>query len=113
WGAGTIDLGWAGHLLAWLTLVWLLNLYNFMDGIDGLAAAQACSVLAGGILLTWVTSGEHGFIALLAVAAAAVAAFLWWNRPPAKLFMGDAGSGFLGLVLGLFAISAATETPQL
>ncbi len=90
-------------------LVWLLNLYNFMDGIDGLASLEAISVCAGGALLL----GNSGHYEPLIVLAIAVAGFLYWNFPPAKIFMGDGGSGFLGIVLGIFSLQAAWLSPQL
>jgi Fuc2NAc and GlcNAc transferase len=89
-------------------LVWLLNLYNFMDGIDGLAGLEAFSVCLGGALLY----GAGGHFGPLLVLAAAVAGFLYWNLPPAKIFMGDGGSGFLGIVLGIFSLQAAWVSPQ-
>ncbi len=100
-----------GSVLGLFYLVWLLNLYNFMDGIDGLAGIEAISVCAGGGLLYWL-AGNNAHYWPLAILAMAVAGFLCWNFPPAKIFMGDAGSGFLGLVLGLFSIQAAWSAPQ-
>lgn len=101
-----VDLGWLGYPLVALYLVWLLNLYNFMDGIDGIASVEAICVCGGGALL-YVLAG-HGSLAILPLLlAAAVAGFLIWNFPPARIFMGDAGSGFLGLVLGVLSLQAA------
>lgn len=107
-----VDLGWFGSILALVYLVWMLNLYNFMDGIDGLASAEAISVCLGMCLVHWF-SGNLELIWAPLILAAAVAGFLWWNFPPARIFMGDSGSGFLGLVLGLLSIQAAWGTPQL
>ncbi|MCX7098532.1 MAG: glycosyltransferase family 4 protein [Methylococcales bacterium] len=104
---------WIGHLLALLYLVWLLNLYNFMDGIDGLASIEALSVCLGGVLLLMLQPNPIADGSALSLLAAAVLGFLVWNFPPAKIFMGDAGSGFLGIVLGLFSIQAASVAPQL
>lgn len=107
-----IDLGWAGQIIGVFYLVWLLNLYNFMDGIDGLAGIEAMTVCLGGIVLYLSgseNSGQHWMLALLALA---VAGFMVWNFPPARIFMGDTGSGFLGIVLGLFSIQAASVAPQ-
>lgn len=107
-----IDLGWAGRLFALMYLVWMLNLYNFMDGIDGLASAEAVSVCLGISLVYWV--GGYGALAWSPLLlAAAVAGFLCWNFPPAKIFMGDAGSGFLGLIFGTMTLEAAWQNPQL
>lgn len=109
----TFALGWAGHALAAVGLVWLLNLYNFMDGIDGIAGVEAVTVCLGAILLFGVTSSSQEGWSLPLLLLAAVAGFLAWNFPPAKIFMGDAGSGFLGLVLGILALQAATVSAEL
>lgn len=108
----TLDLGLVGYLLAALMLVWLLNLYNFMDGIDGIASVEAITVCAGGALM-YALVGVPTAAAAPLLLAAAVAGFLVWNFPPARIFMGDAGSGFLGVVLGGLALQAAWVAPQL
>ncbi len=108
----TVDLGPVGHFLAAVYLVWLLNLYNFMDGIDGIASIEAISVCIGGALLYVVCGQHHGVFAPL-ILAAAVFGFLFWNFPPARIFMGDAGSGFLGVILGILSLQAAWLSPQL
>ncbi len=98
--------------LAVFYLVWLLNLYNFMDGIDGIAAIESMSVCLGGAFLYWwLGVPEHALLPL--VLAFAVAGFLYWNFPPARIFMGDSGSGFLGITLGVMSIYAASVKPQL
>lgn len=102
-----VDPGWIGHVLAVVTLVWLLNLYNFMDGIDGIAGIEAMSsTLFVGLLFLYVFD-NHNLASLNLLMFAAVAGFLVWNFPPAKIFMGDAGSGFLGLMLGAMALYGA------
>lgn len=103
-------LGWGGHLLAAFYLVWMLNLYNFMDGIDGLASCEAICVCLSAALL-YAAFGGEGFVLVLLLAAA-VFGFLLWNFPPAKIFMGDAGSGFLGLVLGALSLQASWSRPE-
>jgi len=107
-----IDLGVVGHVIGLFYLVWLLNLYNFMDGIDGIAGIEAITVCVGGVLL-FLLSGNEGLWLEPALLAAACAGFLIWNFPPAKIFMGDAGSGFLGIVLGLVSIQSAWLNPNL
>lgn len=86
-------------------LVWLLNLYNFMDGIDGIAGAEAICVTLGGVLL-YILTGHMDAAWLPGLLCCAVLGFLFWNMPPARIFMGDAGSGFLGITLGLMSIQA-------
>ncbi|WP_321863139.1 glycosyltransferase family 4 protein [Pseudomonas paraveronii] len=108
----SIDLGWVGHVLAAVYLVWLLNLYNFMDGIDGIASVEAICVGLSSALLYWLAGYDR--LALLPLLLAfAVAGFLYWNFPRARIFMGDAGSGFLGVTLGILSLQAAWTAPQL
>lgn len=107
-----IDFGLSGAVLAAVYLVWMLNLYNFMDGIDGLASVEAISACLGASLLYWLTGFEH-LIVLPLLLATAVSGFLFWNFPPARIFMGDAGSGFLGVILGVLALQAAWASQQL
>lgn len=98
-----------GLLQPWLVtavlavaLVWLINLYNFMDGIDGYAAVQ-CLVFCCGILV--VSGGLAGWVSQLVwLLSGAALAFLAFNWPPAKIFMGDVGSGFIGILLGALAL---------
>jgi len=107
------DLGWIGHLLSIVILVWLLNLYNFMDGIDGIAGIEALTAtLVVGLLMMLVVDHE-GATSLHILMSAAVAGFLVWNFPPAKIFMGDAGSGFLGFMLGALALYSTHIAPQM
>ncbi|WP_176507356.1 MraY family glycosyltransferase [Pseudomonas urethralis] len=107
-----LDLGWVGGVLAAVYLVWLLNLYNFMDGIDGIASIEAITACLSGALLYWL-SGLNGPAILPLLMAAAVGGFLFWNFPPAKIFMGDAGSGFIGIVLGGLSLQAAWVSPPM
>jgi len=106
------DLGWLGFIIGALYLVWLLNLYNFMDGIDGIASVEAICVCVGGALI-YLLSDQAGLAILPGLLACAVAGFLYWNFPPARIFMGDAGSGFLGIMLGALSLQAGFIAPQL
>ena len=119
-GVDSVDFGFFSlsepltlSLLAVLSLVWLCNLTNFMDGIDGIAASQllvtslSCVVLLVGLDAAAGESGEHDVVLTLSVVLAASAAgFIFWNWSPASLFMGDAGSGFIGFALGLLALES-------
>jgi len=107
-----IDLGFFGTLLAMLYLVWMINLFNFMDGIDGIASIEAISVSLGGALICWLVLPGDAW-QLPTLFASCVAGFLIWNFPPAKIFMGDAGSGFVGLMIGLMAVWASQQAPHL
>jgi len=98
---GTASLWWAVPLL--LAGVWSINLHNFMDGIDSLAAQQAIFFGTAVGALAWAAGNPAIAYAGLAMATAALG-FWWFNRPPARIFMGDVGSGTLGLLV--FALSA-------
>ena len=108
----TIEPGWVGNILAAFFLVWMLNLYNFMDGIDGIASVEAICVCLGGAILYLLTGYAQAAWLPLSLAAA-VAGFLVWNFPPARIFMGDAGSGFLGIVLGIMSLQAGAVSSPL
>jgi len=99
-------LGWLGNALSVLSIVWVLNLFNFMDGIDGLAASEAAYVTAAGAAL-WLLFGSDKSlpVASLCVAASSLG-FLVWNWPPAKIFMGDVGSGYLGYAIAVLGLGA-------
>jgi Fuc2NAc and GlcNAc transferase len=92
-------------------LVWVLNLFNFMDGIDGIAGSEAVFIGLGGAALVVVANPDtYGTVLGPSLAlAAACGGFLVWNWPPAKIFMGDVGSGFIGCVIAILAIAAARE----
>lgn len=106
-----VNLSVLGSVLAAFYLVWMLNLYNFMDGIDGLASAEAISACLGMCLIYWLF-GTIDLIWEPLILMGAVAGFLCWNFPPARIFMGDAGSGFLGFILGAFALESAWVRPE-
>lgn len=119
---------WICAILALLYLVWMLNLTNFMDGIDGIASVEVISVCVGLALcvlanvggLAATASPDHdtqlhidGTISAALLLAASAAGFLVWNWPPARIFMGDAGSGFVGLLLGALTLMAGNVSPSL
>ena len=106
WPSGVLSIGWPVKLFAMLAMVWFLNLFNFMDGIDGIAASEAIFIACSGAWLA-ATSGQIEVASALLILAAAVLGFLAWNWPPAKIFMGDVGSGFLGAALGILGYAAA------
>lgn len=85
-------------------LVWLLNLYNFMDGIDGIASVEAITIALSAAALLFIHGQGQSVSFLLWIFASTIAGFLVWNFPAAKIFMGDACSGFLGFSLGICAL---------
>ncbi|MEO5974652.1 MAG: glycosyltransferase family 4 protein [Ilumatobacteraceae bacterium] len=109
----SIDIGVVGSFLAVVYLVWLLNLFNFMDGIDGLTGIESLTTALCGAYLAWdIAPQSRMWFTPLAVAGAALG-FLIFNWPPAKIFIGDVGSGFIGIVFGALSIQAAHSSPQL
>lgn len=90
-----------------VAMMWVINLYNFMDGADGLAAIQALiALLPTGVI--FFLSGKVELAFLCFVISASTAGFLFWNWPPAKIFMGDVGSCVLGFVIGALAYISYT-----
>jgi Fuc2NAc and GlcNAc transferase len=99
--------GWWGYLPLLVALAWCVNLNNFMDGIDSIASAEAICVAGGAALILVLNGGNPGLVRVLVLLVAVTVGFLYWNRPPARMFMGDAGSGFLGLAIGLLALETS------
>lgn len=104
-GDHLLHLGWAGNALAILGIIWVLNLFNFMDGIDGIATSEALFITCAGALFS--LHGNGGVPAVAAVVSCSCAGFLIWNWPPAKIFLGDVGSGYLGYVISVLALAAS------
>lgn len=111
-GLGTVDFGWLGAVLTVLWIVGLTNVYNFMDGIDGIAGVQGLT--AG---LAWAAAGWHlgsPEIELLgAMLAGGCLGFLIHNWSPARIFMGDVGSAFLGFFFAVLPLLALSRPPPL
>ncbi len=97
------------RLLTGLCWVWFVNLFNFMDGIDGLAGTEAIFIAAGFFMIGFMVdlSEELTFLALLL--AASTCGFLIWNWHPAKIILGDVGSIPLGFILGWLLIHLAVK----
>ncbi len=102
-GPAMLNVGLLSLPLLVFCLVGATNLYNFMDGTDGLAGSECCFIAAAAALLL-LDAGNLPLAALCVLLAAASAGFLVWNWSPARIFMGDAGSGFLGFLLALLAL---------
>ncbi|MFA5632406.1 MAG: glycosyltransferase family 4 protein [Porticoccaceae bacterium] len=109
--SGVLITGFAA-VTALLTVVWLTNLYNFIDGIDGIAALQTILLGAGLYLLDslGLYPGELAWLAL--VIACAAAGFMLFNFPPARIFMGDTGSAFVGFVIAGAMMLDASLAPE-
>lgn len=103
WGLGKF---WIGSAFSVLVLAWGTNLFNFMDGIDGIAASEAVFMSMALACLSWLDGGDFGITVAMFCLAAAASGCLVWNWPPARIFMGDVGSGFLGFMVTALAIVA-------
>lgn len=104
---------WADRLAAALGWVWFVNLYNFMDGIDGISGVETASLGSGVAVLAVFFGVGHGtglpLPALGLVAAGAAGGFLLWNWHPAKVFLGDVGSIPLGFLMGWLLLLLAAS----
>jgi Fuc2NAc and GlcNAc transferase len=109
----TVNTGIVGSILGVVYLVWLLNLFNFMDGTDGIAASEAIFVLLTGAFLNYHVLADASHSAAAVILAASTFGFLLFNWSPAKIFMGDVGSGYLGIVVGGLSLIAANQDPEL
>jgi Fuc2NAc and GlcNAc transferase len=105
-GAHVVSLGFWGNLSSVIAIVWILNLFNFMDGIDGIAASEAVFITGAGGLIAIILQRDAAIAYSSLVLGAASLAFLCWNWPPAKIFMGDVGSGYLGYAIAAIALAA-------
>lgn len=101
WGLGEF---WIGSAFSVIVLAWGTNLFNFMDGIDGIAASEAIFMSTALACLAWLDGGDLGITVAMFCLAAATLGCLVWNWPPARIFMGDVGSGFLGFMVTALAI---------
>lgn len=95
------------RLLAGLFWLWFVNLFNFMDGIDGISGVELASIGGGLTLVATIAGSLDGFSLLAMSLVGGAAGFLVWNRPPARVFLGDVGSVPLGYLCGWLLIQAA------
>lgn len=108
---GIARIGFWGDVLAFFWIVWLINAYNFMDGIDGIAALQAVTAGIGWSLTGLVVGIENAFY-YGGVLTASSLGFLILNWQPARIFMGDVGSAFLGYSFAVLPLLAAKQAGE-
>ncbi|MFC3126964.1 glycosyltransferase family 4 protein [Pseudoroseomonas globiformis] len=103
---GVVELGWFGPLLTLFWIVACTNAVNFMDGMDGLVGGTVLVVCAG---LAYVAQAQGGWFiyAAAVILGGSVLGFLPFNLNPARIFMGDVGSQFLGFILAVLGVAAA------
>jgi Fuc2NAc and GlcNAc transferase len=95
---------WAASILCCFLLVWMINLYNFMDGIDGMAASGTIFACFALILTLLISNGFSSIVLIFSLLLFSCLGFLIYNWPPASIFMGDSGSIFLGYFFGALII---------
>lgn len=106
-GEFALSLPWLYGVVSAIGLLWLINLYNFMDGINGIAGVEALFVLITIGVFARDTPYAQAFAEVHSLSTAAIAGFLLWNFPAGKVFMGDVGSAFLGFLIGTLMLWCA------
>ena len=96
-------------LAAGLLWLWFINLFNFMDGIDGIAGVETASIGLGATLVAATAGLPPAFSVYGLTLFAAALGFLWWNWHPAQIFLGDVGSVPLGFLLGWLLLEMAAK----
>jgi Fuc2NAc and GlcNAc transferase len=104
-GHSTVNFGYVAWPITIIGIVWFLNLFNFMDGIDGIAISQAIFMSIAGAVLAAINGAPMGIVVAMFMFSASCLGFVPLNWPPARMFMGDVGSGFLGFTLAAFALA--------
>ena len=104
-GTALVDLGWVGNIFAALAMVWFFNLFNFMDGIDGMATSGTIYVTAAAALILYL-NGDHSLALLSALLCAATTGFVYYNWPPARVFLGDSGSSFFSYTIAALVLGS-------
>ncbi len=105
WGGEAAQLGALGWIVATVGIMWGINFYNFMDGFVGLAGSEAVAVsLAAALMLG--AGAYPDLVMICALIGGSSAGFLIWNWPPARIFLGDVGSAFLGFTFSVVAVMA-------
>ena len=102
------DLSLFNNFVAWgvglFSIVWLINAYNFIDGIDGMAISGAILILSSLVLITIISSQDTELLIIFSILLASCLGFLLFNWPKATIFMGDSGSIFLGYIFSALII---------
>lgn len=108
-GFARLELGWVGGFLVIIPLLWFYNLYNFIDGIDGMAASATTFI---GFTMGTIMFVEHQFLLalILAMLATANLGFLFFNWPPAKMFLGESGTSFISYTLSAVILISLSKS---
>lgn len=95
-------------IISYACTLWSINLFNFMDGTDGIASVEAITVLGGISVFLWQIGATHESLVALGLVVS-VLGFIVWNWPPAKIFMGDVGSTSIGFMIPALSLVAYTH----
>ncbi len=107
---GVIDLGWMSLPLTLLWVVGITNAVNLIDGLDGLAAGTA-AIMTSAFGMVAIINGKLGVTAACVALAGSLLGFLWFNFNPARIFLGDSGSMFIGFVLAVTSVRGSQKGP--
>lgn len=106
---GNIQLGWFGYVLSFVWFIGVINAFNLIDGIDALCGGLSFFItITLGIIFTVANSPSPATLSF--ILAAAILGFLLYNKPKAKIFMGDGGSQFLGFMIAAFSLYPTNES---
>lgn len=103
-------LGALGSVFSILWLVGVINAVNFIDGMDSLATVIALTIAVAFAVIAVIRDDAFSLVTMVALAGALIG-FYPWNKPPAKIFMGDSGSLFIGLILGAISLARSSKSP--
>ncbi|MGH9419475.1 MAG: MraY family glycosyltransferase, partial [Thermoanaerobaculia bacterium] len=109
-GEHTFKLGILGSVVSVIWIVGVINAVNFIDGIDSLATVVAITIAVAFGVIAWIRIDVFSIVIMTALAGSLIG-FYRWNRPPAKIFMGDSGSLFIGLLLAACSIARPIKSP--
>jgi Fuc2NAc and GlcNAc transferase len=109
-GGVSVELTGIWYAISALAIVWVINLFNFMDGIDGLATSEAVFVVLAASLLAIPMQLTSGMSVVAILFVGSCLGFLYWNWSPARIFLGDVGSGYLGYVIAVYALSTSVDS---
>lgn len=105
-----VDLGLLGSLVSVVWIVGVINALNLIDGMDSLATVVSITIaVAFGVIA--VARQDAFSLVVMTALAGSLAGFYWWNKPPARIFMGDSGSMFIGLLLAAGSIARPSKSP--
>ncbi len=106
----TFELGFVGSLVSMIWIVGVINAMNFIDGIDSLATVIALTIAVAFGIIGFIRRDVFSLVMMTALAGSLIG-FYPWNKPPAKIFMGDTGSLFIGLLLAAISIARPSKSP--